>query len=219
MLECQINSKVNKNGFFCFLKLFLNNRLMKKYIALMLLTPVLSFAQADNFAQIEGEFLSAGKKQLDYELSISEGEILLFKSDFSIKNGEKLVLFKREIQKNKDTINGKKLSLGDKPLSVELESGEEKVGDLEILRLSTEIVKETKNIVSTFTTLNAYLAGAKKETAKKSVAEGDGELEGNFVEESPSVEKMESKISISHKSDKDILFVSDEKTYRLKAKY
>lgn len=193
---------------------------MKKYLALLLLVPALAFAQdkeVENFAEINEQFLSKGLKRIDYEVSIKEGDTLIFKSDFSIMNGEKMTVFKHEIQQNKEFINDKKLLLGKENLVQEIDLAEEKGGNIEILRLKPEITRETNNIVSHFSLTNVDLSVESKESKKSSVNKEDPN--GIYNEQSPAVEKLVKEISISHKKEKDILFISNNKTFFIKAKY
>lgn len=193
---------------------------MKKYLALLLLVPALALAQdkeVENFAEINEQFLSKGLKRIDYEVSIKEGDTLIFKSDFSIMNGEKMTVFKHEIQQNKEFINDKKLLLGKENLVQEIDLAEEKGGNIEILRLKPEITRETNNIVSHFSLTNVDLSVESKESKKSSV--NKEEPNGIYNEQSPAVEKLVKEISISHKKEKDILFISNNKTFFIKAKY
>lgn len=193
---------------------------MKKYLALLLLVPALAFAQdkeVENFAEINEQFLSKGLKRIDYEVSITEGDTLIFKSDFSIMNGEKMTVFKREVHQNKEFVNDKKLILGKENLVQEIDLAEEKGGNIEILRLKPEITRETNNIVSQFSLTNVDLSVESKESKKSSVNKEDPN--GVYNEQSPTVEKLVKEISVSHKKEKDILFTSNNKTFFIKAKY
>lgn len=191
---------------------------MKKYLALILLAPLLAFAQESaQVLETKEPFLANGNKKIDYELSVTEGERLIFKSDFSVMNGEKMVVFKREIHKQKDGVVGKKLQLGKDSLSQEMDSLETKDSNMEILRLTSDLTRETENILSKFSLTQVAIVVEKKESKKASVVENAPN--GVYNEETPGMEKYVSEFTISHKKNKDIVFVSEDKTYFIKAKY
>ena len=61
------------------------------------------------------------------------------------------------------------------------------------------------------------LGVALKEAKKKSVDKDAPN--GSYNEENPEVEKVMSEVSVSHQKNKDILFMSNSRTYYVKAKY
>lgn len=190
---------------------------MKKYLAIVLILPFMAFAQEVSTPDTTDAFLVKGNKKIDYELSVLEGERLIFKSDFSVMNGEKSTVFKREIHREKDGALGKKLQLGKESLSQELDSVEVKDSNLEILRLTGDITRETENLISKFYITQVAIGIEKKESKKESILENAPN--GAFTQETPGVEKETSSFSVIHKKNKDIVFVSDDRTYSIKAKY